>query len=111
MEIEDSLKCFRQHFHFNIYIENKYMLIYLFFRELRFLIHQSIAGGVIGKGGEKIKEIRQTTGAGVKVQFSFTRSDKLLEQELRYSFHLPLIKEIRQTTGAGVKVQFSFTID
>ena len=43
-----------------------------FFRELRFLIHQSIAGGVIGKGGEKIKEIRQTTGAGVKVQFSLT---------------------------------------
>ena len=40
----------------------------IFFRELRFLIHQSIAGGVIGKGGEKIKEIRQTTGAGVKVQ-------------------------------------------
>ena len=44
----------------------------IFFRELRFLIHQSIAGGVIGKGGEKIKEIRQTTGAGVKVQFSLT---------------------------------------
>ena len=40
----------------------------IMFRELRFLIHQSIAGGVIGKGGEKIKEIRQTSGAGVKVQ-------------------------------------------
>jgi len=36
-------------------------------KELRFLIHQSIAGGIIGKGGEKIKEIRANSGANVKV--------------------------------------------
>ena len=40
---------------------------YFHFREVRFLIHQSIAGGIIGKGGEKIKEIRANSGASVKV--------------------------------------------
>ncbi len=34
--------------------------------EIRMLIHQSIVGGVIGRGGEKIKEIRETSGAFVK---------------------------------------------
>ena len=37
-------------------------------RELKFLIHQSVVGGIIGKGGEKIKEIRNNTGANVKVR-------------------------------------------
>ena len=39
----------------------------ILYRELRFLIHQSAVGGIIGKGGEKIKEIRNTSGANVKV--------------------------------------------
>ena len=42
-------------------------------RDLRFLVNQSIAGGVIGKGGENIKEIRNTTGAGVKVRARLKR--------------------------------------
>ena len=36
-------------------------------RELRLLIHQSIVGGIIGKSGSKIKEIRENTGAHIKV--------------------------------------------
>ena len=36
-------------------------------RELRLLIHQSIVGGIIGKSGQKIKEIRETSEANVKV--------------------------------------------
>ena len=39
-------------------------------RELRLLIHQSIVGGVIGKSGAKIKEIRENTGAHIKVTMS-----------------------------------------
>ena len=39
-------------------------------RELRLLIHQSIVGGIIGKSGQKIKEIRESSGAGVKVYSS-----------------------------------------
>lgn len=35
--------------------------------ELRILIHQSQAGAVIGKGGTKIKELREQTGAHLKV--------------------------------------------
>ncbi len=35
--------------------------------EVRLLIHQSIVGGVIGRAGFKIKEIRETSGANVKV--------------------------------------------
>ena len=37
-------------------------------RELRLLIHQSIVGGIIGKSGSKIKEIRENTGANIKVR-------------------------------------------
>ena len=36
-------------------------------RELRLLIHQSIVGGIIGKSGQKIKEIRENSGTNVKV--------------------------------------------
>ena len=36
-------------------------------REVRLLIHQSIVGGIIGKQGSKIKEIRENTGAHIKV--------------------------------------------
>ena len=43
-----------------------HLLLYLL-REVRFLVHQSIAGGIIGKGGEKIKEIRQESDCNVKV--------------------------------------------
>ena len=35
--------------------------------EVRLLIHQSIVGGVIGKGGTQIKEIREKSGANIKV--------------------------------------------
>ncbi len=35
--------------------------------EVRLLIHQSIVGGIIGRGGFKIKEIRETSGASIKV--------------------------------------------
>lgn len=34
--------------------------------ELRLLIHQSQVGGIIGKGGSKIKEIKESSGANVK---------------------------------------------
>ena len=40
-------------------------------RELRLLIHQSIVGGIIGKSGAKIKEIREATGAHIKVLFHY----------------------------------------
>ena len=45
-------------------------------RELRLLIHQSIVGGIIGKSGSKIKEIRENTGANIKVDFktSFSKN-------------------------------------
>ena len=36
-------------------------------RDLRLLIHQSIVGGIIGKSGQKIKDIRENTGANIKV--------------------------------------------
>ena len=36
-------------------------------RDLRLLIHQSIVGGIIGKSGQKIKDIRDKTGANIKV--------------------------------------------
>ena len=35
--------------------------------EVRLLIHQSIVGGVIGRAGFKIKEIREGSGANIKV--------------------------------------------
>ena len=35
-------------------------------KEIRVLFHQSIVGGIIGKGGSKIQEIRETSGAHVK---------------------------------------------
>ncbi len=35
--------------------------------ESRLLIHQSIVGGIIGRGGSKIKEIREASGANIKV--------------------------------------------
>lgn len=37
--------------------------------ELRILVHQSHAGAVIGRGGKKIREIREETGAHLKVCF------------------------------------------
>merc|ERR1719391_1212928 len=36
-------------------------------KELRFLVNQSVVGGIIGKGGEKIKDIRAKSGCNVKV--------------------------------------------
>ena len=41
-------------------------------RELRLLIHQSIVGGIIGKQGSKIKEIRENTGAHIKVGVQYS---------------------------------------
>ena len=35
--------------------------------EVRLLVHQSVVGGIIGKGGSKIKEIRDASGANIKV--------------------------------------------
>lgn len=35
-------------------------------REIRVLVNQGIIGGIIGKGGAKIKEIRETSGANIK---------------------------------------------
>ena len=35
--------------------------------EVRLLIHQSIVGGIIGRAGFKIKEIREQSGANIKV--------------------------------------------
>ena len=35
-------------------------------REIRVLFHQSTVGGIIGKGGSKIQEIRESSGAHVK---------------------------------------------
>jgi len=36
-------------------------------KEIRLLIHQSIVGGIIGRAGFKIKEIREGSGANIKV--------------------------------------------
>ena len=49
------------------YIHPSILLLLCLLREVRFLVHQSIAGGIIGKGGEKIKEIRQESDCNVKV--------------------------------------------
>jgi heterogeneous nuclear ribonucleoprotein K len=35
--------------------------------EVRLLVHQSIVGGIIGKGGSQIKDIREKSGASIKV--------------------------------------------
>ena len=35
--------------------------------EVRMLVHQSLVGGIIGKSGYKIKEIREASGANIKV--------------------------------------------
>jgi heterogeneous nuclear ribonucleoprotein K len=35
-------------------------------KEIRVLVNQGIVGGIIGKGGAKIKEIRETSGANIK---------------------------------------------
>ena len=45
------------------------MVIFKYFKDtiFRFLIHQAIAGAIIGKGGENIKEIRESTGVQIKV--------------------------------------------
>ena len=49
-------------------------------RELRLLIHQSIVGGIIGKSGSKIKEIRENTGAHIKVSVIGYRKCPLVKQ-------------------------------
>ena len=49
-------------------------------RELRLLIHQSIVGGIIGKSGSKIKEIRENTGAHIKVSGGSYRKYPLVKQ-------------------------------
>jgi len=36
-------------------------------KELRFLVNQGVIGGIIGRGGEKIRSIRTSSGANVKV--------------------------------------------
>ena len=36
-------------------------------KEIRLLIHQSVVGGIIGRAGFKIKEIREGSGANIKV--------------------------------------------
>lgn len=36
-------------------------------KEVRILIHQSVVGGIIGRAGFKIKEIREGSGANIKV--------------------------------------------
>merc|ERR1719400_3018217 len=36
-------------------------------QEVRILIHQSVVGGIIGRAGFKIKEIRDQSGANIKV--------------------------------------------
>lgn len=36
-------------------------------QEIRLLIHQSVVGGIIGRSGFKIKEIREGSGANIKV--------------------------------------------
>jgi heterogeneous nuclear ribonucleoprotein K len=38
-------------------------------REIRLLIHQSVVGGVIGKSGSKVKEIRDNSGTQIKVRW------------------------------------------
>ena len=35
-------------------------------KEIRVLVNQGIVGGIIGKGGAKIKEIRESSGANIK---------------------------------------------
>ena len=35
-------------------------------KEIRVLFHQSIVGGIIGKGGSKIQEIRESSGANIR---------------------------------------------
>jgi len=35
--------------------------------EIRLLVHESIVGGIIGKAGSKIKHVRETSGAFIKV--------------------------------------------
>jgi heterogeneous nuclear ribonucleoprotein K len=41
----------------------------VYFREIRLLIHQSVVGGIIGKSGTKVKEIRDNSGTQIKVSF------------------------------------------
>ena len=42
------------------------------------LIHQSVVGGIIGKSGSKVKEIRDNSGTQVKVRLN--KIDEKLNQ-------------------------------
>ena len=65
-------------------------------RELRLLIHQSIVGGIIGKSGSKIKEIRENTGANIKVDFktSFSKNSVISSWISRFT---PTVRPSRLT--------------
>ena len=45
------------------------------------LIHQSVVGGIIGKSGSKVKEIRDNSGTQVKVRLNRI-DDKLNQGEI-----------------------------
>ena len=52
---------------FNASISFIYLCFYRINAEIRMLIHQFHAGAVIGRGGAKIKELREQTNTYLKV--------------------------------------------
>ncbi|KAK2141731.1 hypothetical protein LSH36_1051g00016 [Paralvinella palmiformis] len=63
-QLEDNVQASKFETHHNKYQKYKDMD---FESELRMLIHQSQAGCIIGRAGFKIKELREETGAQIKV--------------------------------------------
>ena len=64
--------------------------------DVRMLVHQSVVGGIIGKGGSKIKEIRDLTGANIKVyQTAAPQStDRCVSLQGTVEKLLPAIREV-----------------
>jgi heterogeneous nuclear ribonucleoprotein K len=64
--------------------------------DIRLLVHQSIVGGIIGKGGSKIKEIRDLSGANIKVyQTAAPQStDRCVSLQGTIEKLVPAIKEV-----------------
>ena len=64
--------------------------------DIRILVNQSIVGGIIGKGGSKIKEIRDLSGANIKVyQTAAPQStDRCVSLQGSIEKLLPAMKEV-----------------
>ncbi|XP_077556508.1 heterogeneous nuclear ribonucleoprotein K-like [Haemaphysalis longicornis] len=71
--------------------------------EMRLLMHQSHAGCIIGRGGCRIKELRESTGANIKVHGSCCpgSTERIVKVTGSPSVVVDCIKQICDITGAA----------